>query len=67
MQKNRIKPGVRFRRPDGTILVLENHLPDGSWGCDLLEDPEGYPDPHGYPACHNLKIPAADLAAYEPL
>ena len=62
-----LKLGDRCRRPDGAIVLLEESLPDGRWGCDLLEDPEGYPDPAGDPACHALVIEAAILMGYEPV
>jgi len=55
---------LRLRRPDGRFLILETLLPDGDWGCDMLEDVEGRPDPQGFPMCYFLKLSADVLASY---
>jgi len=57
--------GAILKRPDGRIVLLETRLPDGDWGCDMLENVDGYPDPLGDPGCYCLKVPAEVLATYK--
>jgi len=56
--------GSIWRRPDGRVIVLENQLPDGTWGADMLEDAEGRPDPNGFPGCYGLVVDVAMLTTY---
>ena len=60
-----LSEGSVVRTPNGRFVILEQSLGGGVWGCDMLEDSNGFPDIDGDPACYAPRLSAADLSACE--